>query len=171
MELTDGTIVLRPFRLKDAEAHLAGEDKGQIRWLSGGKGTLESVKAWIRRNQINWQNNGPIFNFAIWDKTTHSLVGMVEANTDYQNIEGVSQGDANISYGLYLTARGKGYASRAVKLVTDFLKTKRIKRSVIRVNPENEASVRVARRLGYEKVKKISTKKHEILDIYVRNLT
>lgn len=171
MELTDGTIILRPFRLEDAEAHLAGEDKEQIKWLSGGEGTLDGVRAWIKRNQINWQNNGPIFNFAIWEKATCRLVGMVEVNTDYQSIEGISKGDANISYGLYPNARGKGYASRAVKLVTDFLKTKRIKRSVIRVNPKNEASIEVPRKLGYEKISRITTKKHEILDIYVKNLT
>lgn len=170
MELTDGVIILRPFRPKDAEAHLAGEDVEQIKWLSGGKGTLDGVRTWIKKNQINWQNNGPIFNFAIWDKTCRSLVGMVEANTDYQSIEGISQGDTNISYGLYPNSRGKGYASRAVKLVADFLKTKRIKRSVIRVNPKNEASVKTARRLGYEKVNQITTKKHETLDIYVKNL-
>jgi hypothetical protein len=114
LELTDGKILLRHFRLVDAESHLAGEDAEQVRWLSGGRGTLPGVLAWIEGNQRHWQVAGPVFNFAIVHAHTGTLLGMVEANTDYLRIAGLHEGDANISYGLYPCARGHGYASRAV---------------------------------------------------------
>ena len=117
LELTDGTILLRPFRPEDAATHLTGEDAEQVRWLSGGRGTLVRVLAWIEANQRHWQAGGPVFNFAIVNASTGTLLGMVEATTDYRRIAGLRQGDANISYGLYPGARGHGYASRAVALV------------------------------------------------------
>ncbi len=170
MELTDGEITLRPFRLDDAEAHLAGEDDEQVKWLSGGKGTLEGAKAWIEKNQRYWENGGPVFNLAVWDKNSNKLVGMVESNTNQESIEGIQEGDANISYGLYPEARGKGYALKAVRLMEDFLKNKGLKRVVIRVNPENEASAKVPQRLGYREAGQITTKSDEILDVYVKDL-
>ena len=168
--LTDGTILLRHFRLEDAENHLAGEDAEQVRWLSGGRGTLPGVLAWIEANQRHWQAGGPVFNFAIVHAHTGTLLGMVEANTDYLRIAGLHEGDANISYGLYPGARGHGYASRAVALVMDFLQSRGIRRAVIRVDPRNTPSVRVARRLGYLWIGEIATVGGHSLDLYVRSL-
>jgi RimJ/RimL family protein N-acetyltransferase len=170
IELTDGKILLRPFKLEDAEAHMAGEDDEQVKWLSGGKGTLEGARAWIEKNQKYWEEDGPVFNFAIWNKNSNKLVGMVEANTDPGRIEGIQEGDANISYGLYPEARSKGYTLKAVDLMINFLKSKGIKRAVIRVNPENEASVKVAERLGFEGAGQIKTKNGEVLDVYIKRL-
>ncbi|MBI2637367.1 MAG: hypothetical protein HYW88_00565 [Candidatus Sungbacteria bacterium] len=53
-ELTDGGITIKPFEFKDAEKHLAGDDEEQMKWFGGGKSTLESVHAWIKRNQESW---------------------------------------------------------------------------------------------------------------------
>ena len=124
IKLTDGFIILRPFILENAKEHLANEDKAQVKWLSGGKGTLEGVQNWIKRNQQYWDNDGSIFNFAIFDQK-NNLVGMIEANTDYNNLDGIKEGDANISYGLYPFARRKGYMVRAISLMNDFLKSKK----------------------------------------------
>jgi RimJ/RimL family protein N-acetyltransferase len=132
MNLSDYTITIRPFELSDAEKHLAGEDDDQIKWLSGGKSTLEGVRNWISKNQKYWEIDGSIFNFAI--VVEDKLVGMVEANTDSESLEGVDDGDANISYGLYPSARGKGYTTKAINLLIGFLKDRDIKRAVIRVD-------------------------------------
>jgi hypothetical protein len=64
-KLTDGTITLRPFTIEDSEEHLEGEYKEQAQWLSGGKSTLEGMRNWITKNKQYWDNNGPVFNFAI----------------------------------------------------------------------------------------------------------
>lgn len=167
--LTDGIITLRPFTLEDAEEHLLGEDTEQIKWLSGGKGSLEGVKNWITKNLQYWGKNGPIFNFAITN-TNDQLIGMVEANSDYENIEGIEQGDANISYGLYPQFRGQGNASRAVDLITNFLKTKGFKRGVIRTNRENEPSIKVAIACDFEKENNITLNDGEELIVFVKKI-
>lgn len=169
MNLMDGIITLRPFVLADAKAHLAGEDSEQIKWLSGGKSTLEDVKNWITKNQNYWENDGPIFNFAV--VAEDKLVGMIEANTDYESLEGVEVGDANISYGLYPPSRGKGYTTKAMNLLVGFLKDKGVKRAVIRVDPGNIDSLKVPERLGFNKTEIITTKDGETLQIFVKNLT
>lgn len=169
MELTGENINLRPFELSDAEEHLSGEGDEQIKWLSGGKGTLEVVKNWIKRNKEYWKNDGPIFNFAITDKN-NKILGMVEANSNFKELDGVDEGDVNISYGLYPDARGKGYATEAVKLILDFLKNKGFKKAVIRINPENENSIQVPLRCGFLENGEITTKDNEKVLIFKKEL-
>jgi len=146
-ELTDDEIVLRPFTVADVPAHLAGDDAEQAKWL-GGKSTEESARSWIQTNQEHWKTGEPIYNFAIRN-AEDQLVGWVEANVDHEGL-GLSEGDANISYAVYPHARGKGYVGKAITLLESFLAEKGIKRSVIRVSPENTASLAVPMRLGYD---------------------
>ncbi len=169
MKLTDQTITLRPFNVLDAKKHLEGEDSQQIKWVSGGKGTIEGIENWIKKNELSWKNNGPIFNFAIINPT-NELSGFVEANTDFENVDGLSKGDANISYGLYPNYRGKGYATAAVNLILKFLKEKGLRRAIIRVNPENEGSLKIPQRLGFEKSEEILTNKGDKLVVFLKNL-
>lgn len=146
-ELTDQELTLRPYTLADAEYHLTHEDEEIEKWLSGGKSTKESVEKWILRNADHWKNGGPIFNFAVVDNGV--LVGMVEANSDREAIRELEEGDVNISYAIFPEARGHGYASRAVTLLMKFLKHKGFKRAIIRVEPENTASMGVPLKLGF----------------------
>jgi RimJ/RimL family protein N-acetyltransferase len=132
----------------DVDAHLRGEDEEQVRWLSGRRSTTESVVAWIERNHESWQRGGPVYNFGIVSPDG-ALAGMVEANTDPSVAMGQGEGEANISYGLYPEARGHGYATRAVRLLLDFLSDRSLLAAVIRVNPENKASLAVAGRCGF----------------------
>jgi RimJ/RimL family protein N-acetyltransferase len=166
--LTDGELVLKPFELGDAADHLAGDDDQQARWL-GGKSTEASVRGWILRNKEHWKNDGPVYNFSVRDAAGR-LIGMVEANTNYQALRGVDEGDANISYAIYPQARRKGYASRAVTLLETFLAGRGMRRSVIRVPPENMASLGVPRRLGYEDTGKITAEDGEDVRVFVKDL-
>ena len=168
--LSDGTVTIKPFQLEKVEEHLLGDDKEQIKWLSGKKSTLEGVRAWIEKNQKYWENDGPIFNFAVVEKETGELMGMVEANFDYKNLDGVDEGGANISYALYPKARGKGYAARSVNLLLSFLKDKRLRQAVIRVEPENINSVKLAVRSGFKKQGEIITKDNKKLIKYTKDL-
>jgi RimJ/RimL family protein N-acetyltransferase len=166
LELTDKVILLRPFELKDAEEHLAGEDEAQKRWLSGGKSTLETVSNWIRRNQESWEKGGPIFSFAIVDAKTHALVGMVEANTDHESVEGIQKGEANVSYGLYPFARRKVYASRAVNLMLGFLLRRGLHAAIILVDSGNEDSLKVPLRCGFKELDVMQTSKKRTFVIF-----
>jgi len=118
------------------------------KWLSGGVSTEESVRSWIQSNEENWANDGPRFAFAI-ETAAGELVGMIEVNTDYLHFAGLEPGDANVSYGLYPQYRGRGLATSALCNVRDFMVSKSVTRAVIRVEPENDTSIRLAERCGY----------------------
>lgn len=168
IKITDGIIILKPFELEDAPLHLAGEDLEQQKWVSGGESTLENVEKWIAKNQEYWKNDGPVFNFAVW--VEGKLVGMVEANTDAQKVEGLGEGQANISYGIYPNYRGKGYAAGAVNLLLEFLKEKGLAQAVIRANPENVNSLKIPFKCGFKETGEMKTKEGETLKIFVKVL-
>ena len=116
INLSDKKITLKPFLLEYSEEHLAGEDHDSVKWLSEGESTIESVQNWIKRNETSWKNDGPIFNFAIFNEE-NKLVGMVEANSDVNVNSRMAEGYINISYGIYPKFRGHGYATAAVNLM------------------------------------------------------
>lgn len=108
---------------------------------------METVLAWIERNRVSRETSGPVRSFGICLAGTGTLVGVVEANTA---TPGFHPGIANISYGLYPDARGHGYATRAVDLVTRYLADHTgTDVAAIQVHPENLASVRLPGRLGF----------------------
>jgi len=144
-------VVLRQFALDDALTHLEGEDEATSKWLSGGVSTVESVRRWIESNEDSWINDGPRFAFAI-QTLAGELAGVIEVNVDHSHFAGLQIGDANISYGLYPQYRGRGLATSALLHVRDFMISRGVLRAVIRVEPENLRSIRLAERCGYERV-------------------
>ena len=168
LELTDWVIFLKPFLKQDAPAHLAGEDKEQQKWISGGRSNLSSVENWIEKHLKYWENNGPIFNFAIW--VDGNIVGMVEANLNTNLGEGLKEGQVNISYGIYPDFRGKSYAPRAVDLILEFLHGLKIKQAVIRVNENNINGLKIPLKCGFKNSGEIKIKNGEKLRIFIKNL-
>lgn len=148
-ELTDGVIILRLMTLTDAEVHLANEDEVTVRFLSGGRSTIETVSAWIERNRLSWESGGPERCFGIREAATGELVGMVEANLAAPGYHpGVV---ANISYGVYPASRRRGYAARAVGLMVRYLAEKTTADvAVIQYDPPNHASARVVQKAGFK---------------------
>ena len=146
-ELSDGKIVLRPLTVADAHEHLAGEDAEQVRWLSGQPATLDSVRAWIVASDQSWQSGGDRRNFGAFDVPTGHLVGNIEAQFAHQEL---ADDEVNIAYATFSKWRGRGIASRAVRILTDWVMTfDAVQGAVIRIHPDNEASIRVARATGF----------------------
>jgi RimJ/RimL family protein N-acetyltransferase len=147
-ERTDGVVRLRPLAPCDAAEHLAGEDIELWRWLTNGRpGTIETVNALIERSQASWSTLGPIRNFGLWDEATGALAGNIEANSAQETL---APGEVNISYAIWPTFRGRGYATRAIELLCTYLATETgAEAAIIRVEPENTRSVAVARRSGF----------------------
>jgi RimJ/RimL family protein N-acetyltransferase len=145
--LTDGEILLRPLNQVDAAEHLAGEDEEQVRWLSGRPATIDSVRAWISRNERDWQTNGPRRNFGIVELASGRLAGNIEAQLALPDL---APGEANIAYAVFPSWRGRGIATRAVVLVLRWLKTvPSVHTALIRVHPDNSPSLAVARAAGF----------------------
>jgi RimJ/RimL family protein N-acetyltransferase len=145
-DLTDGVIFLRPLCVEDAAEHLAGEDDEIAKWLSGGRSTLATVQSYILRSEENWRSNGPLRAFGVFDCGTLRLIGSVEANLAHH----VEPGQVNVSYGIFLGWRGKGVALRALQLISAYLRASTdVREIVLRVAPENVASVRVAEKAAH----------------------
>lgn len=146
-ELNDGVVTLRPLQLDDAADHLAGEDAELVRWLSGGPGTEDTVRACVERAQQMWANHGPIFTFAIRSSACDSLAGTIDVQLGQPAYR---PGQANLAYGLYPKWRGRGLATRAVNLALEFLRSQAgVNSALIRVEPGNASSVFVAMRAGF----------------------
>ncbi len=142
--LADGVIVLRPLGLEDADFHLAGEDEELVRWLNGGRGTVDSVRGYIARAMDSWAEGGPIFSFGIRIIDADQLVGTIDVQLRQPYL---GERQANVAYGLYPLWRGRGFATRAVLLAVAFLERRYdMSEAVIRTDPDNEASAVVARR-------------------------
>ncbi|GHE09636.1 GNAT family N-acetyltransferase [Streptomyces alanosinicus] len=146
IKLSDGIIALSPLRLDDAETHLAGEDEPMVRWLSGGPGTRAGVEAYIRHCREQWETAGPLRAFGIRVGADEMLAGTLDLRFA---AEGLAPGQVNVAYGLYPSWRGRGLATRAVLLVSRYAADEGGKEAVIRVEPENTASVAVAQRAGF----------------------
>jgi RimJ/RimL family protein N-acetyltransferase len=150
-------IELRPLTRADAAAHCAGEDEQTVRWLTGGYGTAEGTAAyfgWLARNAAAGQGKR---GFGVW--LDGRLAGYVDCDPDVR--DGLDAGDVpvvNVSYAVHPWARRRGVAVEAVRLICEFVRTNHIgTRAAIRVEPENEASVGVARKCGFTYVRDFSS--------------
>ncbi|MBD8057995.1 GNAT family N-acetyltransferase [Cellulomonas sp. JH27-2] len=142
--LSDGVVTLRCLVLDDAAEMLAGEDDDQVRWLNEGhRSEPTRQRRWIVDNATEWSTGGPRRHLGIVDVASGALAGTVEAHLA---IPGLGAGTANISYAVFPRWRGRGYAVRAVRLLRRWLASATdIECAVLRVDPSNGPSLRVAR--------------------------
>ncbi|MEV0663709.1 GNAT family N-acetyltransferase [Actinomadura luteofluorescens] len=84
--------------------------------------------------------------------------------------EGLAPGQVNVAYGLYPSWRGRGLATRAVLLASQYAASEGGAEAVIQVEPENPASAAVARRAGFTPSKPMHGKDGARFDWYIRGL-
>jgi RimJ/RimL family protein N-acetyltransferase len=141
--LTGGGLVLRVLRSDDAVGWKAGEDEEQRRWFAmPGPAPIANVVAAVERWRANWRDDGPVRHWGIW--IGGRLSGGVEIRVrDDQK--------ANVSYIVFPEARGRGVGALAVGLAADWaFRNLEVRAIVAVINPENAASVAVARSAGFE---------------------
>ena len=143
--LRDGELLLRPSVPDDAEAIREVYSEPDIRrWMGWDDQPPDEAeaRASIERAARAWEERTWAV-FRIVDAETGKVVGGVNLRLGDHRI-------GEISYFLRASARGRGLATRAVRLVAgwafDELGLERIE---LRVHPENEASRRVAERAGF----------------------
>jgi RimJ/RimL family protein N-acetyltransferase len=144
------TIELRPLTHAHAAAHCAGEDSQTVKWLTGGYGTVEGTCAyfdWLAENaRVAKGKRG----FGVW--LDGQLAGYVDCDPDMT--DGLEPADVNLSYAVHPWARGRGVATSAVRLMCDFVRSNAIgTRAAIRVEPANQASIRVAEKCAFRYVR------------------
>ena len=153
--VSDGFLTLRRQSPDDLEAHLSGTDDAQIDWLwdPGDREAWERLTAVEQREHQRRHlesvsasfGPGPKWCFSV-DAPDASYVAYVDCDLASPN---VPAGQANISYAVHPDHRGKGYGSRAVRLVCRFLEGHTEAREAhLVVAPGNVASLRVARAVG-----------------------
>jgi RimJ/RimL family protein N-acetyltransferase len=148
------TITLRALTREDAEAHNAGEDEQTVRWLTGGYGTVESTLDHFDQLAGNARAGRGKRGFGVC--LDGRLAGYVDCNPELG--DGIEPGSVNISYAVHPWARRRGVASAAVRLMCEYIREHRIGTlAVIRVDPGNAASVRVAEKSGFIYVRDFSS--------------
>ena len=150
-ELTDGTITLRPWHDNDIEAALAGHDETIAHWFGSETVILspEVQRAAVERWRAGWAAGPGLANFVV--DHDGEVVGSVEVRV-LDGGDGRAGGSTGeLSWTLYAGHRRRGYATRAVRLLIDFALDDHglgLTRVQARVEPGNEASLRVATRSG-----------------------
>lgn len=139
-------IELRPLTDADIAAHNAGEDDETVRWLTGGRGTVETTRRHFAMLAENAARGSGKRGFGVW--LDGRLAGYVDYDPDVADL--AAAGDVNVSYAVHPWARRRGVAAAAVALLCERLEAEGAAlRAVIRTEPENVASVGVARRSGF----------------------
>ncbi len=141
-ELTDGVVVLRPWRDEDIDPARLGHDEeiarrfGFEEVVPSRDRQAEAVERW----RASYDDNRSTVNFLI--EFEGVPVGNVEVRTKDLRI-------GELSWVLYSGHRGQGLASRAVALLVNYaIEELGLTRVEAYVNPANERSMRVATRAG-----------------------
>ncbi len=139
--LTDGVVVLRPWRTEDLEEAVAGHDEEIAYWF----GAEEPASYAASRELVADWHRG-----ILDDPATVAFV----VERDGKVVGGVAVRDVgnrvgDLRWWLYGGHRGRGLATRAVRLLADYaLGHLGMERVEARVDPENQPSLRVATRAG-----------------------
>ena len=141
-ELTDGVVVLRPWRDDDLDAARAGHDQEIERWLGSEQvvlspGELASIGS---RWRAGYDDNRSLVGFVV--EADGAPVGLVQLRTRDDRT-------GELSFELYAGGRGHGYATRAVRLLVDYaFEELHLDRVEAYVNTGNVRAHRVATRGG-----------------------
>lgn len=147
-------VELRPLTHADAEAHCDGEDEATVRWLTGDYGTVEGTRTYFDVLAGNAAAERGKRGFGVW--RDGRLAGYVDFDPDVD--DGLEPDDVNLSYAVHPWARGSGVASEAVLAVCRRLREQGLgRRAAIRVEQENAASLRVAEKCGFRRVRSFTS--------------
>ena len=154
-QYSDGVVTIRRLELSDLERDLEAKDDEQIDWLwnSGARVSWEAMSTDEQRVHALGHlemardsfGSGPKWAFAV-DTASENYVAYVDCDLANNH---VPFGQANIAYSAHPRFQGRGYVSRAVRLVLLFLKENTdASEAHINVDSKNAPSLRVARAVG-----------------------
>ena len=144
--LSDGVIRLDGHTAADVEAIVAGEDEEHARrfgWFPA-RSTPRTARAAIDRWRQQWRTCGPTRAFAAREAATGTLIGGCEIRLGQHGI-------AAMSYWVFRDFRRRGYATRAVRLASDYAFAELgVNLLEVHIAATNTGSRGVARRAGFE---------------------
>ncbi len=142
--ISDGVVILRPFRPDDAPAVFeACQDPEIARWVPiPWPYTRADADAYIGLTADEWRE-GRGASFAVVEAASGRLVGSMDRH-------GPRRHRATFGYWLAPEARGRGYATRALRLIVDWtMRSTDVVRFDLYTFAGNDASGRVAERAGF----------------------
>ena len=142
--LTDGAVKLRAWRPDDASGVLAAcQDQLIARFIPIPQPYTEAdAQTFVEIRRRDWETEDER-SFAIVDAATGELLGSIARHGPFGH-------RATFGYWLVSQARGRGAATRALRLITDWtIATTEIIRLDLYTDVENDASGRVATRAGF----------------------
>jgi RimJ/RimL family protein N-acetyltransferase/ADP-ribose pyrophosphatase YjhB (NUDIX family) len=145
--LTDGVVTLRRWALEDVEEAVAGHDEVIAHWFGWPADgvTSERMRAAIERWHAAYDDERREVAFVA--EAEGKLVGAVDVR---RRDDGVGE----LTWILFQGQRGRGFATRAVRMLADFSLAEEGQaglgywRVEAKVEPDNQASLRVATRSG-----------------------
>jgi RimJ/RimL family protein N-acetyltransferase len=146
--LTDGVVTLRPWRPTDAKAvYKACQDPEIPRFVPIPQPYTIEDGRWFVTHAAEESVTGPSAHFAIVDPATDGLLGAISRHGPAEP----KTHRAMVGYWLAREARGRGVATRSVRLLTDWtFEATRVIRLELYTDVANEPSGRVALRAGFE---------------------
>jgi len=142
LPLSDGIVTLRPPDERDLAAiELGLHDPDVVRWF--GPPAL-SAAATLALNRQRWSDGSPTFSICAGDD---ECVGHV-----WVNLSADDATTGSVGYWLLPGARGRGVATRAVRLISGWAAREGIKRLRLFAEPANDRSLRVAERSGFRRI-------------------
>jgi RimJ/RimL family protein N-acetyltransferase len=141
---SDGVVTLRPWRPDDAPAVFAAcQDPLIVRFIPVPQPYTEAVAGEYVEMAAAQTLAGTAAHFAIVDPADDSLLGSISRHP-------LRGHHATFGYWLAPGARGRGVATRALRLIVDWtLATTDVIRLELYTEAENSASGRVAERAGF----------------------
>ena len=144
--ISDGVLLLRPHDEEDIVPHVAGEDDEVRHWLWNDvnlKSTVEKFTRVLEQWQEEWRTGAGHRSWAVRELTSDTLVGVVD-------VRDRGEGSVNVSVAIWPEHRGKGYATRAIKLAAQYAHERMgLSRTVAVIDTENGASRRAAEKAGF----------------------
>jgi RimJ/RimL family protein N-acetyltransferase len=141
MEIRDEHLVLRPIEAGDAgaiEAGLADPETSRYMLQIPTPYTPEDARSWVKRCDQVWRE-GTSYPFAIVDAVSGDFLGSIELSGD----------SGSIGYWVAPNARGRGVATRALRLLCGWARRRPLRLTTHR---ENIASQRVAEKAGFRRI-------------------
>lgn len=138
--LTDGVVTLRPWRVEEADWYVAQVSDPPIQRFTGEPPDLTpaAVRAAIADMLATRAHAG----MAITDAATGELLGNA-------GLAPKEAGLGEVSYWVSAPARGRGAATRAVRLLVDWAWECGLRRVQLHTRADNVGSQRVAERAGF----------------------
>jgi RimJ/RimL family protein N-acetyltransferase len=146
MELRDDDVVLRDWRLEDAEAvFVACGDPEIPRWIPWVPipYTQAHAEAYVQQCLDAGDERYP---FAIADAGSGEVLGSIDLRLNSQGYRG------HVGYWVAAAARGRGVCTRGLRLLSRWaLEELDLQRMELITDPDNVASQRVAEKVGYRR--------------------